>query len=245
VPKKTIYVRDADLPLWEQAETVAQGDSVSGVLADALRQYLAGNPTRTAWVSLVGQQEVLRVRVEPAPGGWLLLVPPLDAGGGAVLDALRRAGVWVPDTLVDRLQTESVPLWAWVPVDHVAGLWLINPEGVRGVDFQDMARRAWPRLREIARARRTITYSELGQQLGGLHPLHQVPAVLDVIQRWCLAHGKPDLTGVVVSKTTGIPGTDYWRQNGWAELSLAERVDRWRISQGELASVEWPESPPF
>jgi hypothetical protein len=39
MPKKTIYVRDADQELWERAEQLA-GGSLSGLLADALRRYV-------------------------------------------------------------------------------------------------------------------------------------------------------------------------------------------------------------
>ncbi len=39
MPNKTIYIRAADKELWEKAEELA-GDSVSGLLADALRRYV-------------------------------------------------------------------------------------------------------------------------------------------------------------------------------------------------------------
>ncbi|AEJ38252.1 hypothetical protein TPY_0024 [Sulfobacillus acidophilus TPY] len=246
MPKKTIYIRDSDVELWEQAESVAKnGESVSAVLSEALRQYLTGHQTRTAWVRLKGAEDGIRVRVEPAPDGWLIGVPPLASGGTPVLQALKQAGIWIPDAITAQLRSGSAPLWVWIPATVITGLWLITPEGLTGIDYVDLARHAWPRLVGAAKARQTMSYSELGQQLGGLHPLHQVPAVLDVIERWCLTHGHPDLTGVVVSKNTGLPGADFWRQNGWAELPLAERVDRWRQTQTELAAADWSETPPF
>ena len=39
MPNKTIYIREADEELWEEAEKMA-GGSVSGLIADALRRYV-------------------------------------------------------------------------------------------------------------------------------------------------------------------------------------------------------------
>lgn len=39
VPNKTIYVREADTELWEEAEKLA-GGSLSGLIANALRRYV-------------------------------------------------------------------------------------------------------------------------------------------------------------------------------------------------------------
>jgi hypothetical protein len=39
LPNKTIYVREADTELWEEAEQLA-GGNVSGLIADALRRYV-------------------------------------------------------------------------------------------------------------------------------------------------------------------------------------------------------------
>jgi hypothetical protein len=245
VPKKTIYIRDRDVPLWEQAEAVAPGDSISAVLAEALRQYLAGTPARLAWVLLAGTEHVLEVPVEPAPDGWLLAVPPWYQGGRTVVETLQAAGVWVPEGVPLRLREQTASFQVWVPAARVRGLWLQKSDGVRGFDVVALARRAWPLLRDAARTGTTYTYSELGQRLGGLHPLHEVPTVLDVIERWCLDHGKPDLTGVVVSKATGVPGRDYWRQNGLEDLNPSDRAERWRALNTELAAVDWPEQAPF
>jgi hypothetical protein len=45
MPQKTIYVKEADLPLWERVEKAVRvgtaADSVSGLISDALRLYLA------------------------------------------------------------------------------------------------------------------------------------------------------------------------------------------------------------
>lgn len=60
-------------------------------------------------------------------------------------------------------------------------------------------------LRDRAKQRRTIFYSELGSALG-------IPAqgpwkpILDEISREETSAGRPDITYLVVSKTTNLPG---------------------------------------
>src|SRR5712692_9174330 len=39
MPQKTVYIRDEDLPLWEQAAKLSDG-SLASVLADALRAHV-------------------------------------------------------------------------------------------------------------------------------------------------------------------------------------------------------------
>jgi hypothetical protein len=243
VPKKTVYIKEADLPLWQQAENLAQDDSVSSVLTAALQQYLEGQRSLTATIRLRDGSDVVRTSVRPVSGGWLLGVAA-GRGGDQVVGALRAAGIW-PDRYAVPSVSPSEQLWVWVPADAIAALWVSTPKTAGGLDFHDLARQAWPLLRARARASDTVSYSKLGEELGGLHPYHQVPQVLSVIEQWCLEHGAPDLTGVVVSQRTGMPGEDYWRQNGWAELSVAQRVDRWREAQKALAGYPWPESAPF
>lgn len=45
MPRKTIYVREADEIMWNQAEKIAQksGESLAGVVAAALRRYIQQN----------------------------------------------------------------------------------------------------------------------------------------------------------------------------------------------------------
>src|SRR3712207_5650116 len=49
MPTKTLYVRDEDVPLWEQAEKLA-GGSASALITEVLRNYVAqfysGNSVR-------------------------------------------------------------------------------------------------------------------------------------------------------------------------------------------------------
>ena len=45
MPKKTVYVRESDLELWEEAEKMAK-ESLSGLLAVALREYVTQQRAR-------------------------------------------------------------------------------------------------------------------------------------------------------------------------------------------------------
>lgn len=112
-------------------------------------------------------------------------------------------------------------------------------------DVVTQARAAWRILRERASGGQVLTYAELGEALGGLHPLYEVPRVLDVIAQWCQQSGRPDLTGLVVSRRTGMPGADYWRLHGWADLVVADQVTQWRESLAAVAATAWPVDPPF
>jgi hypothetical protein len=41
MPKRTLYVRDADLPIWEAAEKILGEKSMSMLVTEALREKLA------------------------------------------------------------------------------------------------------------------------------------------------------------------------------------------------------------
>lgn len=238
MPKKTVYVRETDLPLWERAEVLAQGDSVSSILTEALQQYLEGRQALTATVRLKDGTDPIATRVQPVSSGWMLAVPDGPAGQ-ALYRAVEQAGLGKAPPRGGGQQ------WVWVPATAVASVWFNMPSTAGGADYPLLARQAWPLLVERARAEETVTYGQLGTELGGLHPLRQVPQMLDVIEQWCLGHDAPDLTGVVVSQSSGLPGQDYWRQNNWADLSVADRVDRWRQALRALAQHAWPAAPPF
>ena len=114
-----------------------------------------------------------------------------------------------------------------------------------GIDYTSKAREAWSLLRSRAIDGETMTYGDMGHALGGLHPLHDVPQVLDVIQSWCHNHDMADLTGLVVSQRTRLPGRDYWRQNGWTDLPAEEQKKQWQQSLAELAKNPGPQESPF
>ena len=40
MPRKNIYVRDEDQDVWERAEKLADGDSISAIVTEALRQFV-------------------------------------------------------------------------------------------------------------------------------------------------------------------------------------------------------------
>jgi hypothetical protein len=243
VPKKTIYVREADLPLWERAEALSQDDSVSAVLSEALSQYLEGQRALEGTVWLAGAADLISTRIQPVSGGWMVAVPS-GATGEPVIQALVAAGRWTADRPIPRSPAGG-QLWVWVPADAITSIWITTARNAGGTDYLASARDAWAILLGKARAGETMTYSALGSELGGLHPLRQVPQVLDVIERWCLDHNLPDLTGVVVSQSSGLPGRGYFRENGWGDLSVADQVDCWRKAQARLRSQAWPTDPPF
>lgn len=241
MPKRTIYIKDSDLPLWEQAERLGADESVSAVLTAALQQYLMGQRMLVATVRLRGSTLVFEARAQPASAGWLLGAPD-GAARPLFQQALEAAGLFGEPLQIPE-SSRSQQLWVWVPADAITALWFVTERGVGGLDYPRMAGDAWSLLAQQARIAETVTYGELGERLGGLHPFHQVPRVLDLIERWCLEHHLPDLTGLVVSQRSGLPGEDYWRQNGWAELSIADRVDRWRAALDAMKTTEWPPSP--
>ncbi|MGA2872156.1 MAG: hypothetical protein ABSF27_00960 [Candidatus Dormibacteria bacterium] len=39
-PRREIYVREEDTPLWDRAEQLGSGESLAGFLAGALRSYI-------------------------------------------------------------------------------------------------------------------------------------------------------------------------------------------------------------
>ncbi len=60
VPNKTIYVSDSDLPLFERAQSLADGN-LSAAIAQALREYV-----RSAETARLHQYDSVTVRVGPA-----------------------------------------------------------------------------------------------------------------------------------------------------------------------------------
>lgn len=247
--KKTIYIREADEPLWEQAEKEAGRESLSGLLNVALKNHLTKRPAGPAevWLKTSGP-EPLSVQIEPEAGGWQIRVPrPGEAPYTARAIVLHHLGrvIGIPNQEVKALSDASDPLWVWIPADSVAGILWRTRVPASGIDYHAKAREAWTILRERAQQERPLTYGDLGHRLGGLHPLHDVPEVLDIIQSWCRNKERPDLTGLVVSQRTGLPGRDYWRQNGWSDLPSERQEALWRDTLAQLRQDPGPESPPF
>lgn len=245
MPKKTVYVRDSDLAVWEAAERLAGEDSFSGVLTAALQRYLEDRRPVVGRVRFAAApSRVLVTAIQPLSGGWLLGPPPEGGAPRQWWAALEELGVV---TAGDRPQSGGLETTrVWVPASALSAIVVHGtPSLGGGLDVQSQARAAWRVLRERASSGQVLTYSELGTALGGLHPLHEVPRVLDVIARWCQQSGQPDLTGLVVSRRTGMPGADYWRMHGWADLVVPDQVANWRKDLEAVAKTEWPVDPPF
>lgn len=246
MPKKTIYVKEADLALWARAEESAGDDSLSGVLTEALRRYLDGQSSLVGQVMLEGTAIAFWTRIQPMAAGWLIAVEDLLPGGSGqpsgpgVHAALAEAGLcgspWEPPS------EGSAPPWIWIPSHRIASIVLQQAPRSLGVDYPAVARQAWAILRQCAESKTPIAYGDLGQRLGGLHPLHEVPKVLDRIARYCRDHHHGDLTALVVSQRTGLPGQDFWRQNGWDLLTLADQVTHWQALVDQLQKDPGPET---
>ena len=219
------------------------------MLNEALRKHLQGRPAGPADLWLARSDRPVSVDVEPLESGWQVRVPSSGesqhSSRADVLDALGRAVGW--DAAFGRSLTAAPQetLWVWIPSHAVRGIVWRPSTPAAGIDYIAKAREAWALLRSRALQEETMTYGDLGHALGGLHPLHDVPQVLDIIQRWCHEHDVADLTGVVVSQRTGHPGRDYWRQNGWATLTPAEQEMSWRQSLRALQKNPGPEIAPF
>lgn len=91
----------------------------------------------------------------------------------------------------------------------------------------------WPILTEVARQRDKITYGEVASRIGSGHRMLNWP--LGVIQDFCLAHGLPPLTILVVQKGKGTPGTGF---TAW-DLNLED------AGFAAVWGYPWPEDNPF
>lgn len=245
--RKTIYIRDADEALWEQAERESGTESLSSILNDALKKYLQDRSTGVATIWLTGSGQPFTAAVEPGDAGWHIHVPQTGQPGlsprSDVLQALAHAIGWA-GPFTQSLCASNEALWVWVPSQSVSGImWHPRPSAV-GTDYHAKAREAWTILRARSANVETMTYGDLGHALGGLHPLHDVPQVLDIIQTACRTRALPDLTGLVVSQRTRMPGRDYWRQNGWLDLSTEEQKLKWQQSLEALTARPVPEFLP-
>lgn len=71
----------------------------------------------------------------------------------------------------------------------------------------ERASQIWAVLAWAARHRQSITYGQLGALIGA-HPAG-LGQLLEPIQSYCLLHGLPPLTALVVGKETGLPGAGF------------------------------------
>ncbi len=115
---------------------------------------------------------------------------------------------------------------------------------------QEYNRAAWPLLARTARDRDTITYQAVANAVNRvchshLTPYTTGPHALDRIERWCLRHGIPDLTAVVISQEFGIPGHDFFRQNGLDPgASQGKPRYHWSLIRNRVWEHAYDEEPP-
>jgi putative restriction endonuclease len=83
-------------------------------------------------------------------------------------------------------------------------------------DRFEMAHRTWPILVEAADLRQVMTYIQVAQRLDykNARPMRQV---LWPIQDYCMVHGLPPLTILVVNKSTRKPGGGFIGWQGSVE----------------------------
>ncbi len=89
---------------------------------------------------------------------------------------------------------------------------------------RQLAARIWPALVTLAAERRKVRYGQLGEQLGA-HPYTGIPRGLAPIQDYCEANGLPPLTILVVSASSGRPGSGFYDHN--------------RERDGEVFGFDW------
>jgi hypothetical protein len=71
-----------------------------------------------------------------------------------------------------------------------------------------LAHRMWPHLVILAGRRTTTTYQALGEQHGITgQALQNFARILAPIKYYCVQHGLPPLSALVVRKDSGLPGT--------------------------------------
>lgn len=115
---------------------------------------------------------------------------------------------------------------------------------------QEYNRAAWPLLVRTARAGKTVTYQDVANAVNRvchsrLTPYTTGPHALDRIERWCLLHGIPDLTAVVVSQEFGIPGHDFFQQNGLdPEASQGKQHYQWSLIRNLVWEHAYDGEPP-
>ena len=115
---------------------------------------------------------------------------------------------------------------------------------------QEYNRAAWPLLVRAARAGETVTYQDVANTVNrACHApttAHLAgPNALDRIERWCLRHGIPDLTALVISQEFGIPGDDFFQQNGLdPKAPRGQRYYRWSLIRNLVWEHPYGDEPP-
>ena len=141
MPSKTIYIKEADKELWEEAE-IRAGGSLSGLLVDALRRYIEEEERKehgmgTIELDLIRGESVRRVRFE---GRWLVR-PDQDETRSA--DPSGEAGFYYGVALTRRgnvaVYIDSVKPSVDAQLETYASLDAAAAEGTLPEDIYEMA----------------------------------------------------------------------------------------------------------
>ncbi len=114
----------------------------------------------------------------------------------------------------------------------------------------ELNRCAWTILVNVAREREYITYQELANRINRsigttYSAKHIGQNALDLIERFCLKQGLPDLTALVVEQQKEIPGRDFFEANGVPyDLPLPSLRYRWTLIRDQIWDTSWPQNPP-
>lgn len=85
--------------------------------------------------------------------------------------------------------------------------------------WENVAARTWAVLTAYAAKKETLSYKNLGLEVGLHHRTVKFP--LDVIYRYCSISGLPALTGIVVRQDSGMPGRGFTEWDDDLETGLA------------------------
>jgi hypothetical protein len=78
MPKKTLYIREADIPIWEAAEKMIGEKSMSTLVTEALREKLGERID--GFLNILASQAVKQTGL----GEYAVMFAPLDGPGGAL-----------------------------------------------------------------------------------------------------------------------------------------------------------------
>lgn len=88
----------------------------------------------------------------------------------------------------------------------------------------ELGHMAWPILTQAAAERRVLTYEKLTTAMG-YHTAKVARFALWTIQDFCKEKGYPPLTGIVVSKSTGMPSSGFTARDGDIEEAQDKVLD--------------------
>jgi putative restriction endonuclease len=100
------------------------------------------------------------------------------------------------------------------------------------INWQYLAGKVWPVLTAAAKARKTVTYKQIGDDV--IHRHHRaVRHALGPIQDFCMAMQLPPLTALVVNQGTQLPGMGF----------IAHDVDDIETAFDEVSGYDWTNVP--